>query len=201
MEDIFEIVTLNGLLSVEQIEELLHKLGRHVEFELLDLNGLIDDKLEEEFVDTLEVGPRRVHLLFLIDTSLRKVQLVLIDTREWAEDILLNHLHGLVHVGNDGADYVFLVAEHRLKFLDGIKALSLNKSKIGKGEIFVRGFDRTNEMGVEDSSQSTKRITYLALHVFLLVLVVIGLHTHLKLLDVQLLRVLVYMKDGQHICA
>ena len=179
----------------------MDKLLRHVTLELLDLDRFIDNKLEEELVDALKVRPGRVHLLLLVNTSLCKVQFVFVDARKWAEDVLFDHLHSLIEIWYNSANCDFLVAEHRLKFLDGIKALSLNKSKIGKGEIFVRGFDRTNEMGVEDSSQSTKRSTYLALHVFLLVLVVIGLHTHLKLLDVQLLRVLVYMKDGQHICA
>ena len=111
----------------------MHELGRHVEFELLDLDRLADDELEEEFVDTLEVRPSWVHLLLLVDARLGEIQFVLVYARQWAEDVLFDHLHGLVHVWNDGADYVFLVTQHGLKLLDGVETLSLHITEIRKG--------------------------------------------------------------------
>ena len=103
----------------------MHELRSDISFELLDLDALIDDKLEEELVDALEMGPRWVHFFFLVNTRLRKVQVALLDARQGTEDVLLNHLHGLVHVGDDGAHRDFLVGEHGLELLDSIEALGL----------------------------------------------------------------------------
>jgi len=60
------------------------------------------------------MGPGWVHFFLLVDTGLSKVQLLLVDAGEWAEDVLLNHLHRLIHVVNDYADDNFLVSQHHL---------------------------------------------------------------------------------------
>ena len=109
MEYILEVVTLNGLFRIEEVEELLHELGCDVDFEGSNLDRLVDDKLEEEFVDALKMGPGGIHLLLLVNTSLRKVQIALFDVGKGSENVLLNHLHHFVEVGDDHANYIFLV--------------------------------------------------------------------------------------------
>lgn len=81
MQDIFEVVTLYWLLGIKQVKEFLHKLGRHIEFELFYFNGLVDHELQEELIDALQVRPGWVHLLLLVDTSLCKVQIALLYAR------------------------------------------------------------------------------------------------------------------------
>ena len=129
MKYILEVVALNGLLRIEEVEEFLHELGRHVDFERADLHRLVDDELEEKFIDSLKVGPGGVHLLFLIDTRFSEVQIALLDVGKGAENVLLNHLHHLVQVGNNHAHHVFLVLKHLLELSDCIEALSLIEKK------------------------------------------------------------------------
>ena len=131
VENVLEVVAFDGLLRVEKVKELLDELGRHVDFEGADLNRLVDNQLKEKLVDTLEVGPRGVHLFFLIDSRLSEVQIALLDVGQGAEDVLLNHLHDLVEVGDDHAHDVFLVLKHLLELGNGVEALSLS-GKMGK---------------------------------------------------------------------
>jgi hypothetical protein len=117
---VFQVVALDGLLRIEQIKELLHELGSHVDFKRANLNRLVDHKLQEELIDTLEMGPCGVHFLFLVDTSLREVQIAFFDVRQGTEDVLLNHLHDLVQVGDNHTHNVFLVLEHLLELSDSV---------------------------------------------------------------------------------
>ena len=133
METVFEVVALDALLAVEQVEELLHELGCHVHLERAHLNGLVDDELKEELVDALEVGPGGVHLLLLVDTGLGEVQVALLHVGQWAEDVLLNHLHHLIQVGDDHRHNIFLVLEHLLQLGDGVETLGLNEKRRGAG--------------------------------------------------------------------
>ncbi len=57
MEDVLEVLAFAGLLWVEEFQELLDKGGGDVDLESLDVSTVVDDQLEEEFVDWLEVGP------------------------------------------------------------------------------------------------------------------------------------------------
>ena len=125
MENVLQVVSLDRFLGIEQFEELLDKLRGHVHLERAHFNRFVDDKLQEELVDSLEVGPGRVHLFLLVDTGLGEAKVGLLDVGERSEDILLDHLHDLVEVGDDDADHVLLVLEHLLKLLDGIESLSL----------------------------------------------------------------------------
>ena len=103
----------------------MHELRSDVNFELTHLNRLVDDELEEELIDTLEMGPGWVNLFFSVETGLSEVQIVSLDIREGTEDVLLNHLHDLVKAGDDDTDDIFLVLEHRLELIDDIEALGL----------------------------------------------------------------------------
>ena len=125
MKNILEVVTLNGLLRVEELEELLDELRGDIDLELTNLNALVDDELQEEFVDALEVRPGGVHLLLLVDTSLRETEVRFLHVGQGSEDVLLDHLHDLVQVRDDEVGHVFLVLEHLLELLDGIESLSL----------------------------------------------------------------------------
>ena len=130
MEYVLQVVSLHGLLWVEEVEELLDELGSDVDLELTHLDRLVDHELEEELIDTLQMGPGGVDLFFSIETGLCKVQIVFLDIGQRAEDVLLNHLHDLIEARNDDTCDIFLVLKHRLKLIDDIKALSLNERKL-----------------------------------------------------------------------
>ena len=96
VQDILEVVTLYRLLRIEQVKELLHELRRDIDLERADLDGFIDDELEEELIYALQVGPRWIHLFFLVNTSFSEIQVALFHVRKGTEDVFLNHLHDLV---------------------------------------------------------------------------------------------------------
>lgn len=125
MEDVFQVVALDGLLAIEEFQELLNKLWGDIDLQGFDIHGLVDHQLEEELIDTLDVWPGGIHLILLLDTCLRESEVGLLHIGQGAEDILLNHLHDLVEVGDDQGGHVFLVAEHLLKLIYGIKPLGL----------------------------------------------------------------------------
>ena len=79
MKNIFEVIALDRLLRIEKVEELLHELRCDVDLERSDLHGFIDNKLQEKLVDTLQMRPGWVHFFLLVDTSLRKVQIALLN--------------------------------------------------------------------------------------------------------------------------
>ena len=72
MKDILEVITLHGFLTVEKLQEFLHELRCYVHLQRSNFDALVNDQLQEELVDSLEVGPRRIHILFSLDTSLRE---------------------------------------------------------------------------------------------------------------------------------
>ena len=79
VKDVLQVVTLDRLLRIEKVEELLHELRCDVDLERSDLHGFIDNKLQEKLVDTLQMRPGWVHFFLLVDTSLRKVQIALLN--------------------------------------------------------------------------------------------------------------------------
>jgi hypothetical protein len=72
MKDILEIITLDGFLTVEKLEEFLHELRCYVNLQRSNFDALIDHQLQEELIDTLQVGPCGIHILFGLDTCLRE---------------------------------------------------------------------------------------------------------------------------------
>ena len=91
----------------------------------------MNNKLQEELVNALQVGPGGVHLLLLVDTSLSHAQVGLLDVWQRPKDILFNHVEDLVQVWNDDRRHVLLVLEDGLQLLDGVESLSLKYNKIG----------------------------------------------------------------------
>ena len=79
MKNILQIVSFHGFFRVEQFQEFLYKLGCDVDLERTDLNGFVDDKLKEKLIDSLEVWPGWVHLLLLVNTSLRETKVGFFD--------------------------------------------------------------------------------------------------------------------------
>ena len=126
VEDVFQVVTLDRLLRVEELKEFLDKLRCYIDFEGSDLNGLIYDQLQKEFVNSLEMGPGRVHFLLLVDTGLSKSQIALFHVWKGSENVLLNHVHHFVKIWDDVAADVFLVLQNHLKVLNCIQTLCLS---------------------------------------------------------------------------
>ncbi len=106
----------------------MDELGGHINLEGLDIDCFVDDKLEEEFVDALNVGPGRVHFILLFYTCFTEAKVRFLDVRQGSEDVALNHLHHFIEVGNDKSGHVLLVSEHLLELIDGVEPLSLKKA-------------------------------------------------------------------------
>jgi hypothetical protein len=69
MKDILEVITLYGFLTVEKLEEFLHELRGDIDLQRSHFDALVDDQLQEELVDSLEVGPRGIHILFSLNSG------------------------------------------------------------------------------------------------------------------------------------
>jgi hypothetical protein len=65
--------------------------------------------LQEELIDTLEVGPSRVYFILLLDTGLRKTKVGFLYVRKGSENVLFDHLHDLIEVRDDQSGYILLV--------------------------------------------------------------------------------------------
>ena len=72
MQNIFQIVSLDGLLSVKELQEFLHELGCYIDFQRSNLDGFIDYKLQEKLINSLEVWPSWVNFILGLYTSFRK---------------------------------------------------------------------------------------------------------------------------------
>jgi hypothetical protein len=114
VKNVLEVITLDTFLGVKQLKEVLYELGSHVDLQGTNFDGLVNNKLKEELVDTLEVGPCGIHLLFLINSCLLEAEVALLHVGQGTENVFLNHLHHLVEVGNNQRGDVFLVLKHLL---------------------------------------------------------------------------------------
>lgn len=128
VQDVFEVVALHGLFRVEQFEELLHELRRHIALEGLHINRFVDDELQEQVVDALQVRPRRVYFVFLVDAGLGHLQIGLLEARQRSEQVLLDHDHDLVEVRHDQLTHELLALEHAANFVDSVDALCFTLS-------------------------------------------------------------------------
>ena len=57
VQNVLEVLSFTGLLWVEEFEELLDERGSDMNFQGLDVSAIVDDQLQEEFVDWLQVWP------------------------------------------------------------------------------------------------------------------------------------------------
>lgn len=125
VENVLQVIALNGLFRVEELEELLNELGRHVYFERPDLNRLVNDQLQEELINSLQMRPGGVDLFLLLDTGLRELEIGFLDVRQRPEDVLLDHGHHVIEVRYDQRHDCLLVLEQRLNLVNGIQTLRL----------------------------------------------------------------------------
>lgn len=127
VQDVLKVVPLDRFFRIEELQEFLDELGRHVDLERLHIDSLVDNELQEEFVDALDVGPGRVDLLLLLDTCLAEAEAAFLNVGQGTENVLLYHLHDLVEVWDNQCGNVLLVAQKLLQLVDRIQALRLLK--------------------------------------------------------------------------
>ena len=125
VQDVLEVVSLDGLLRVEELEEFLHELGSDVHLQRPNFDCLVDDELQEEFIDSLQMRPGWFNLVLGFDSGLRELQVGLLEVRQWPEDVFLDHGHDIVQVGNDQTHNRFLVLQQLLDFVDGVQSFGL----------------------------------------------------------------------------
>ena len=101
VKNVLQVVPLYGLLRVEELEELLDELRGDIDLERSHFNGLIDYKLQEELVNSLEVWPSWIDLILLLDSCLRELKVLFLEVGKWSEDIFLNHSHNIIKMWDD----------------------------------------------------------------------------------------------------
>ena len=75
------------------------------------------------------MGPRGIHLFFLVDTGFGHAEVALFDVGEGTEDVLFDHGEDFVEVRNNKSSDRFLVLQHSLEFLDRIQPISLQRNR------------------------------------------------------------------------
>lgn len=68
VKNIFEVVSLNRFLRIKQFEELLDELGSNINLQGFHIHRLVDHKLQEKFINALDMRPGGVDFVFLLDT-------------------------------------------------------------------------------------------------------------------------------------
>ena len=109
MKYVFQIVSLDRLFSVKKLQKFLHKLGCYIDFEISNLDGLVNYKLQKELINTLKMRPGWINFIFGLYTCFGIVQILFFDVRKWSEYVLFDHCHDIVQVRNDQACDHFLV--------------------------------------------------------------------------------------------
>ena len=111
VENVFQVVSFDGLLRVEELQEFLHELGCYINLERSDFDGFINYKLQEKLVNSLEMWPSWVNLIFGLNTSFGEGQILFFDVWERSEDVFLDHSHDIIQMRDDQADDCFLILE------------------------------------------------------------------------------------------
>ena len=73
VENVLKVVSLNRFLRIKKFQELLNKLWSYIHLQRSYLNCLVNNKLEEEFINSLQMRPSWVNLILSLDTSLREL--------------------------------------------------------------------------------------------------------------------------------
>ena len=124
VQDVLQVLSFLWLFGVEQLKELLDELVSNESLQALDIGGIVDDELEEEFVDWLEMWPTWVdNDLFFFDTQL--VWSALLDDWKWSENVLLDHFHDSVKMWDDQIDHMVLVGEEVTQLGNVLQSLVL----------------------------------------------------------------------------
>ena len=101
MKNVLKIISLDRFFGIEKLEELLNELWSDIDLKRSNLNCFVNNQLKEELIDPLEMWPCWVDLILLLDTGLRELKVGLLDIWERSEDVLLDHGHHIVKVGDD----------------------------------------------------------------------------------------------------
>ena len=125
MKNVLQVVSLYGLLRVEQFEELLNESWRNINFKALHINGLVDNQLQEKFVNSLEMWPGWVDFLLLFNTSLIVPEVGLLDVWKGSENVPLNGVHDIIEVRHDQRSDNLLVLKVSLQLVDSVESLGL----------------------------------------------------------------------------
>ena len=75
--------------------------------------------------------PGWINLVLCLDTCIRHLQVRLSNIRQWPEDVLLDHGHHVVEVGNDEAHNGLLVLQVLLNLIDRVESLGLTLHVFG----------------------------------------------------------------------
>jgi hypothetical protein len=125
VQNVLEVVSLDGLFRVEELKEFLHELWSDVHFQRSNFDGFINYELKEKFIDSLQMRPGWLDFVLGFNSGLRELQVGFLEVGEWSEDVLLDHGHDVVQVGNNQTDNCFLVLEQLLNFVDGVESFGL----------------------------------------------------------------------------
>ena len=125
VENVLQVVSFDGLFRVEELKEFLHELGRNVDLERSNFNRFIYNQLKEELVDALEMGPSRLNFVLLLDTGFGELKVGLLEVWQGSENVLLNHGHNVVQVGNNQRNNRLLILKHLLDFVDSVQPFGL----------------------------------------------------------------------------
>lgn len=68
MQDVLQVLSLSGLLGVEQLKELLDERVGDEHLQGLDIGSLVHDQLKEELVHRLQMRPGGIHELLPLDS-------------------------------------------------------------------------------------------------------------------------------------
>lgn len=101
MKNVLKVISLDGLLGIKKFQELLHELWSHIDLKGSHLNCLVDDKLEEKLINSLEMGPCWIDLVFLLNTGLGELQVRFLNIWEWSENVFFDHGHYIVKMWDD----------------------------------------------------------------------------------------------------
>ena len=69
--------------------------------------------------------PGRLNFILLLDSGFGELEIRLLEVGERSENVLLNHGHDVIQMGNDQTDDSFLVLQKLLDFVNGVKSFGL----------------------------------------------------------------------------
>ena len=72
MKNIFQIISLDGLLRIEKLQKFLNELGCYINFQRSNFDGFINYKLQEKLINSLEMWPSWIDFILGLYTSFRE---------------------------------------------------------------------------------------------------------------------------------
>lgn len=110
VKNILQVLSFLWFFRIEQLKELLNEFVSDESLQTLDISGIINNQLEEEFINWLEMWPTWVEDDFLFFNA-HIIWPTLLDDRKWSENVLLNHFHDSVKIWDDQVDNMMLIGK------------------------------------------------------------------------------------------